>query len=92
MPDSAAESQKRHLTKISSTRPRASVLFDCGHRLARHPGEGVNLLFDGQRLGCEFMAFRLPLGAPPPAPCILQTSWPRTAGAWHGFPLRFDRA
>src|ERR1700733_13433823 len=38
------------------------------------------------------MAFRLPLGAPPPAPCIRQTLDPRTAGAWHLSPLRFDLA
>ena len=39
-----------------------------------------------------FMAFLLPLGAPPPAPCIRQTLDPRTAGDRHGFPLRFDLA
>ena len=39
-----------------------------------------------------FRAFRLPLGAPPAAPCIRQTSDPRTAGAWHCSPLRFDLA
>jgi hypothetical protein len=37
-------------------------------------------------------AFRLPFGAPPPAPCILQTLDPRTAGARHWSPLRFDLA
>jgi hypothetical protein len=37
-------------------------------------------------------AFRLPLGAPPRAPCIRQTSRPRMAGAWHRSPLRFDLA
>ena len=39
-----------------------------------------------------FKAFLLPLGAPPPAPCIRQTLDPRTAGAWHRSPLRFDLA
>jgi hypothetical protein len=39
-----------------------------------------------------FRAFRLPLGAPPPAPCIRQTLQPCTAGDWQGFPLRFDLA
>jgi hypothetical protein len=37
-------------------------------------------------------AFRLPRGAPPPAPCIRQTLAPRTAGAWHRSPLRLDLA
>jgi hypothetical protein len=37
-------------------------------------------------------AFLFPLGAPPPAPCILQTLCPRTAGDRQGFPLRFDLA
>jgi hypothetical protein len=37
-------------------------------------------------------AFRLPRGAPPPAPCIRQTLWSRTAGDRQGFPLRFDLA
>lgn len=37
-------------------------------------------------------AFRLPGGAPPPAPCILQTVQPLTAGARHGLPDRFDFA
>jgi hypothetical protein len=38
------------------------------------------------------MAFLLPLGAPPAAPCIRQTLCPRTAGARHWNPLRFDLA
>jgi hypothetical protein len=37
-----------------------------------------------------FRAFPLPLGAPPPAPGIRQTSRPRMAGARHCSPLRFD--
>src|SRR5271168_4496619 len=37
-------------------------------------------------------AFLLPFRAPPPAPCIRHTSAPRTAGARHGNPLRFDFA
>ena len=37
-------------------------------------------------------ALQLPLGAPPRAPCIRQTSRPRMAGAWHRSPLRFDLA
>jgi hypothetical protein len=37
-------------------------------------------------------AFRLPRGAPPPAPCIRQTLGPRTAGARQRRPLRFDLA
>src|SRR5271165_4825221 len=39
-----------------------------------------------------FRAFLLPFGAPPAAPCIRQTSKPRTAGARHRSPLRFDLA
>jgi hypothetical protein len=39
-----------------------------------------------------FRAFLLPLGAPPVAPCIRHTSRPRTAGARHCSPLRFDLA
>jgi hypothetical protein len=39
-----------------------------------------------------FKAFPLPWGAPPPAPCIRQTLWPRTAGDRHDSPLRFDLA
>src|SRR5271163_3506348 len=39
-----------------------------------------------------FTAFLLPFRAPPPAPCIRHTSAPRTAGARHGNPLRFDFA
>jgi len=39
-----------------------------------------------------FSAFLLPFGAPPPAPCIRQTLAPRTAGARHCSPLRFDFA
>ena len=31
-------------------------------------------------------------GRPPPAPCIQQTRQPRTAGARHGSPVRFDLA
>src|SRR5271156_1670076 len=38
------------------------------------------------------MAFLLPLGAPQAAPCIRQTLDPRTAGARHCSPLRFDLA
>ena len=37
-------------------------------------------------------AFLFPLGAPPRAPCIRQTSYPVTAGDRQGFPLRFDLA
>ena len=39
-----------------------------------------------------FSAFLLPLGAPPAAPCMRQTLDPRTAGARHWNPLRFDLA
>jgi hypothetical protein len=39
-----------------------------------------------------FKAFLLPLGAPPAAPCIRQTLDPRSAGARHCNPLRFDFA
>jgi hypothetical protein len=39
-----------------------------------------------------FMAFLLPLGGPPPAPCIRQTLQPFTAGERHFFPLLFDVA
>src|SRR5208282_2362122 len=39
-----------------------------------------------------FRAFLLPLGAPREAPCIRQTLCPRTAGARHCRPLRFDLA
>ena len=39
-----------------------------------------------------FRAFLLPFRAPPPAPCIRQTLCPRTAGARHWSPLRFDLA
>ena len=38
------------------------------------------------------MAFLLPQGAPPAAPCIRHTSRPRMAGARHCSPLRFDLA
>jgi hypothetical protein len=39
-----------------------------------------------------FRAFLLPSGAPPRAPCIRQTLCPRTAGARHCNPLRFESA
>src|SRR6185437_1911488 len=39
-----------------------------------------------------FVAFWLPLGAPLPAPCIRQTRWPLTAGAWHRLPDRREVA
>jgi hypothetical protein len=34
-------------------RSASNPLFDRHQRRAGHPGEGVNLLFDGPRLGCE---------------------------------------
>src|SRR5207249_929301 len=39
-----------------------------------------------------FKPFRFAIGAPPPAPCILQTLKPLTAGERHGCPVRFERA
>jgi hypothetical protein len=36
--------------------------------------------------------FRLPVGAPPPAPCMRHTLWPLTAGARQRLPERFERA
>ena len=36
--------------------------------------------------------FRLPVGAPPPAPCIRQTLFPGTAGPRHCSPERLERA
>jgi hypothetical protein len=68
---------------------------DPRHRLASHPGEGADLSFQGEPLGCEvpmLQSVLVPLGAPPPAPCIRQTLQPRIAGDRHGFPLRFDLA
>ena len=41
---------------------------------------------------CLKFPFRMPLGAPPPAPCILQTRFPRTAGPRQGSPVRLDLA
>src|SRR6476646_9412880 len=41
---------------------------------------------------CRKLPFLFPSGAPPRAPCIRQTRQPRTAGARHGFPVRFDLA
>ncbi len=39
-----------------------------------------------------FKALQLPAGAPPPAPCILQTNLPLTASDRHRCRERFDRA
>src|SRR5258707_1065368 len=41
---------------------------------------------------CRKLPLLFPAGAPPRAPCIRQTRQPRTAGARHGFPVRFDLA
>src|SRR5262245_18674923 len=44
------------------------------------------------RAPCRQFPLHLPSGAPPRAPCIRQTFQPRTAGARHGLPVRFDLA
>jgi hypothetical protein len=44
------------------------------------------------RMPCRYCPLRLPVGAPPLAPCIRQTRHPRTAGARQRLPDRFDLA
>ena len=36
---------------------------------------------------CRHLPLRMPVGAPPPAPCIRQTPQPLTAGALQGLPV-----
>src|SRR5271169_2963457 len=70
-------------------------LLDLCYCLASHSREGLNSLLsaiDSATIAPCFTAFLLPFRAPPPAPCIRHTSAPRTAGARHGNPLRFDFA
>ena len=72
-----------------------SGLLDRGHRLAAIRARALICLFSSSPSAVNppcLRAFRLRLGAPPPAPCIRQTLWPRIAGAWHGDPLLFDLA
>jgi hypothetical protein len=44
------------------------------------------------RAPCRQFPFRVPVGAPPKAPCIRHTRLPRTAGALQDSPDRFDVA
>src|SRR5271169_4668150 len=70
-------------------------LLDLCYCLASHSREGLNSLLsaiDSATIAPCFTAFLLPFRAPPPAPCIRHTSAPRTAGARHGNPVRFDLA
>src|ERR1700683_3163780 len=83
------------MTAMGRFLPVATTLFNRCRRLARHPGKGLTSLLranDSATIAPCFTAFLLPFRAPPPAPCIRHTSAPRTAGARHGNPLRFDFA
>ena len=75
---------------------RAALLYSIAAIVSRAiRGEGVDLSFEGYRLGREAPMLEgvpVALWSAAAAPCIRQTLCPRTAGDRHGFPLRFDLA
>lgn len=75
--------------------PVATTLFNRGHRLARHPGEGGDLSFEGERLGCHRAVLQGVSIAPgSPATGAVDATDPRASNRRGAAlsPLAFDRA
>jgi hypothetical protein len=71
----------------------AAPLLDRPQRLAGHPSEGLNFSFQGECLGGKFPVLQgVPIATGSPASGSMHPAclMPRTAGARHRSPLRFD--
>jgi hypothetical protein len=80
---------------LSASARKAGALFDRGHRLSGQPCKGLNFSFQGDRLCAEVPMLE---GVPVAPGCAAAGTVhsadedPRTAGARHRSPLRFDLA
>jgi len=64
--------------------------------LFRPPKDGLDKPSRFAKFGRVFtrlvVAVRFALWRPAASPCMRHTAQPLTAGDWHGFPVRFERA
>jgi hypothetical protein len=80
---------------LSEREPFRIALLDSGHRLAGHPGEGGDLSLQGKglsRVSAMLQGVPVAFGSPTGGPMHPADLRPRTSGARHCSPLRFDPA